>query len=50
MSKKPHLRAPFDSQYAKGPQTLPEPVRQYLYKFCINLGEVELQNASFSYL
>ena len=43
MSKKPRYKTPFDSQHAKGSQTLLDAARQHVYHiFSITMGEFNL--------
>ena len=49
MSKKSRLRTPFDSQHAKGSQTLLEyPTQHFLSNFFITLDKTELENVSIN--
>ena len=49
MSKKPHLRTPFDSEHVRGSQSLVKTAMTALLSyFFITLREIELENISAS--
>ena len=49
-SEKVHFRKPFDSQHAKGSQTLKRPSRRQCDHIFITLTKIELENFCVSYM